>query len=316
MLVSCSDDIDIIGPYEETAVVYSLLNANDSTQSIRINKAFLGEGDALLMAANPDSNYFDTLQVSLIRVKNNVALDTIPFLKTLAQPKDSGLFASQPNYLYKNPVPFAIDKEATYTMHIFNPKTAKTFSSSTNIVKEIKVQAPSQNPSIKIPLRENSPYNVRFETAINGKEYNLTIRFSYEEQDIPSGSFTNHSIDWVFNNFTVIDDQVSELRTVLVDANAFYKFVASKVAANQNKTREVGKLDFIFTAAHPTLYTFLQVNQPSLTITNHIPVFSNIDNGVGMFSSRLIHTVFQKELDPVALDSLRFGRFTKDLNFL
>src|SRR6185503_4661650 len=55
---SCKNDLNILAPYKESASVYALLNPQEKRQYIRINKIFLGEGDAYVMAQVTDSvNY-------------------------------------------------------------------------------------------------------------------------------------------------------------------------------------------------------------------------------------------------------------------
>ncbi|MBE0652408.1 MAG: hypothetical protein IH594_01340, partial [Bacteroidales bacterium] len=49
-LEQCSTDFDLNAPYKDIMVVYGLLNQNDSTHYLKINRAFLGEDDALIMA--------------------------------------------------------------------------------------------------------------------------------------------------------------------------------------------------------------------------------------------------------------------------
>jgi len=68
IFTSCSTDFEINAPYKETMVIYGLLNTLDTAQYIRISKAYLGEGNALIMAQEPDSiNYADILDVKLER---------------------------------------------------------------------------------------------------------------------------------------------------------------------------------------------------------------------------------------------------------
>ena len=71
LLVSCSTDFDTTADYKEVMVVYGLLNQYDSVQYIKVNKAFLGDGNALIMAENSDSiNYGDILDVTLEKIDN------------------------------------------------------------------------------------------------------------------------------------------------------------------------------------------------------------------------------------------------------
>src|SRR5204862_7713213 len=72
---SCSTDFSVEAPYKETMVIYGLLNPdtmNGKVQYIRISKAYLGEGNALIMAQERDSvNYADILDVNLERIDAN-----------------------------------------------------------------------------------------------------------------------------------------------------------------------------------------------------------------------------------------------------
>ena len=46
------------------------------------------------------------------------------------------------------------------------------------------------------------------------------------------------------------------------------------------------------------------------------PLFNNISNGIGHFSSKSSYNALNIKMDNNSSDSLSFGRFTKDLNFL
>jgi len=66
-LASCETDLDINADWEEITIVYGILNPNDSIQYIKINKAFLGQGDPYEFAKVSDSLYHkDSLDVTLI----------------------------------------------------------------------------------------------------------------------------------------------------------------------------------------------------------------------------------------------------------
>ena len=67
LLTACNDDFSINSEWEDITLVYGLLNSSDSIQYIKINKAFLGEGDVYEMAAVSDSiQYANELNVHLI----------------------------------------------------------------------------------------------------------------------------------------------------------------------------------------------------------------------------------------------------------
>ena len=63
---SCKNDLKIIAPYKEIPQVHAILTPQDPMQMIRINKIFLGEGDANLMAQVPDSINYKTGELTVM----------------------------------------------------------------------------------------------------------------------------------------------------------------------------------------------------------------------------------------------------------
>ena len=47
--VSCETDIDVNAEPTDITIVYGLLNPNDTTHYLKINKAFIGEGSAFVI---------------------------------------------------------------------------------------------------------------------------------------------------------------------------------------------------------------------------------------------------------------------------
>ena len=54
----CSNDVDINASYQQIIVVYGVLDPIQDTTFIKVNKAFLGEENALIMTQVPDSSEF------------------------------------------------------------------------------------------------------------------------------------------------------------------------------------------------------------------------------------------------------------------
>jgi hypothetical protein len=65
---SCKNDVEINGEWKDISVVFGLLNQSDTAHYVRISKAFLGEGDALVFAQQFDSLYYrpELLEVTVI----------------------------------------------------------------------------------------------------------------------------------------------------------------------------------------------------------------------------------------------------------
>src|SRR5688572_4434426 len=135
---SCEDDIDLTAPYKDIPVVYGLLDRNDTTHYIRIQKCYLADDNAFLFAGVQDSNYYPSSLIVYILEFNSsgTQLDSIHLIQTINEfPKDSGLFSSGNNILYKGTK--VLNAANTYKLVIIKPNGDTTTASTqlcTNII--------------------------------------------------------------------------------------------------------------------------------------------------------------------------------------
>ena len=98
---SCKEDIELVGSYKETAVIYALLDQSESIHFLKINRAFIGPGNALEIAKNPDSSYFENLEGTITEYMNDVVTNTWNLKDTLVNNKNTnGIFT---NWTTKRP---------------------------------------------------------------------------------------------------------------------------------------------------------------------------------------------------------------------
>src|ERR1035438_4039890 len=118
-IFSCKNTLDINAPWKETTVVYGLLNVHDSVQYIKINKAFLGNGNEFTYAKVADSiNYGNVLTVTLQQYNNGNYVNTTTLIRTENMPKDTGIFATIPNVIYRTPAGFVINPQSSYMLTV------------------------------------------------------------------------------------------------------------------------------------------------------------------------------------------------------
>ncbi len=77
---SCKNKLDLNAPYREIPNVYAVLNPQDRLHIIRVNKVFLGESDANVMAKVSDSVNYQPgeLTITLNRYVNGIQVDACP----------------------------------------------------------------------------------------------------------------------------------------------------------------------------------------------------------------------------------------------
>ena len=69
IFTSCETDIDVTAEWKDITVAYGILNQNDTAHYLKINKAFLGDGNSLVYAQNADSSsYFCNLSKRYFKI--------------------------------------------------------------------------------------------------------------------------------------------------------------------------------------------------------------------------------------------------------
>jgi hypothetical protein len=318
---SCDTDVDIIGNYQDITVVYGLLNQVDSISYIKVNKAFLGEGNVLLMAQEPDSSsYGNNLDVKIEEYDANLHLTkTFVFDTTTIYDKDSGTFYYPRQVLYKYVTKNQLSLDATYKLTIHNKSSGKDITSQTPLVSDFAIVKPLINnpskPTITFPDNA-SLKDIEWISAKNGRRYEVVMRFNYKEK-----FFDNPDTLFKHVNYFFLTQKSKSLEggedMLLQFANEnFYKFLEATVPYDPDVEQQVdsrvsGTVDFIFSVAGDDFNTYLEVNEPSNSIVQDRPAYTNVTNGIGIFSCRY-NKMRRFFLNPVTVDVL----VNKNLKFV
>jgi len=131
----------------------------------------------------------------------------------------------------------------------------------------------------------------------NGKIYQLDLIFHYTE--IMDGVYTEDSLIY---SLPLIDDTESKMK---IEGNSFFNFLALNLDKNQSVIRYFNEIDMIMTVGSEDLETYINVNKPITGIVQERPQFTNINNGIGLFSSRFKKIRFDYDLTSSTLDYLK-----------
>ncbi|MFY9310534.1 MAG: hypothetical protein WAQ28_15930 [Bacteroidia bacterium] len=319
---ACSTDLSVIGDYKETMVIYGLLDQSQSKQYIKINKAFLGEGSALAYAQVKDSTqYVNALTVTLKRIKNGVELSSYSLTPDNTIPKNPGTFYApdQQNAIYSFSTPSGtLNTDSEYELTVKNSETGITASAKTILITDATYTAPvSTTPFFNFILAQNNDYTypVRWQTGKNARLYQLIIRFNYIDSTT-TGNVTQ-KLDWVFPAQKTTGLSGGETMKNDFLGQGFLQFVGNQLDDYTGLvSRTPLNVDLLLIAGGDDLSTFIDVNKPSTSIVQEKPEYTNISNGLGIFSSRYSKAPFSKPLGKTSRDSLACGQYTQHLKFL
>lgn len=316
----CKRDFDLTAPYKEIPVVYGLLDVDSTTHYIRVQKAFLIDGDASVAAGITDSIYYsDSVVVKLIGYFNGGRKDSFYLHKidgnTIGLPKDSGLFANTPNILYT----FNGTLKATETYRLEVTRNGKMIAhtkDNENVALANNFTVNTPFTSLKLKLSNVSPYKFTWQPVPNAGIYDLTVRFFYTE--ITPSTTTNKYIDIPFFKSNIPDDLASSNNvTAEFTADILLSKLANALEQSPDITRQFRKMDFLFAAGGIELSNFVvsQQAQTGITSGEALPVYTNITDGTGLLSSRLYKQVDSVLLNPAAIDTLACSPISRALRF-
>lgn len=324
-LSSCETDFSLNGNYQIQPVVFGLLDHQDDWHMIKITKAYLGDGDNLVYAQNPDSSYFNQVDAVIIEYKDGSAtgrewtlFDTIVTGKST-----DGLFYApdQKAYAFYEP---ALDSTAEYELTITLEGGAHVVTGRTELIDKFKLSGTILNPQYRIQfapntVNEDADYdNWTFSVTegLHAARYNYkyTINWieTYEDLSTASFSATRNNGD-VFQTQSPDNPQVQVANFSGLD---FYEFIEQTMVDNPDlKSRRFTGLDLQIAVAHEDLNQYMEVSAPVTGIAQVQPEFTNLTGGRGLFSSRIIFVMTGLQLNPASMKELCTGLHTGDLYF-
>ena len=284
---ACETDFDVNAQWEETTVVYGLLDASDENplQKIKISKAFLGEMDAYEMAQYADSINFDIDELDVMiykwgfsEIKDSVSLNAVPTVREGDIFNDSIVV-----YEFVNDSSF-LQKGYEYELVVKNNKSGNIVSSRTEIVSgfDFDTKFRNKNKGFEFGFYFNGDFSSATvewdESNDNGKIYQLDLIINYTEKrgDVYDEEFLTYSLP-------LLDDTEDKIR---IEGESFFNFLELNLTKDDEVVRYFNAIDMLMTVGSEDLETYINVNKPITGIVQERPQFSNINNGIGLFSSR------------------------------
>lgn len=311
---SCANDLVVMAPYTGMPVVYCILNQKDSVHYLRLEKSFLGEDNAYEMARQTDSIYYPGASVFLERWADGEIKEQMAMKRIQNPVRDSGIFTNDPNYLYQTSS--TIKGNSEYRLNISIPSTGAKITAITHTVNDFKVIKPES-------YKKNLPFNsydnyftVEWLAAPYTRIYHLMIRFHYLE--VKNSDTVNLTADWNIGDFVSKSGIGGEDMQVEILQRNFYKWLGNKLkqpASNVLRLADKKAVDIVYTVGGEELYTFMEIYKEDTGTLTEKPVFTNIINGIGLFSARFEQSILGKSLSGHSIDSLAFGIYTKNLRF-
>ncbi|MCZ4409199.1 hypothetical protein O3Q51_10280 [Cryomorphaceae bacterium 1068] len=303
-LSSCETDVELLAPYDETPVIYGILDYTADTQFVRINKTFLGTGDPNQYAAIKDSVEYDPADVIAKIIKYD---DDGDFLSEITlEPidipsRDPGVFYSEDvRFYYTTQQLLTEEQQANQEEYIFELNVT---------IKDEEYKAETRFPglstsTIELPfLTSGDPQRLFFVLPSGTMNFvSETFRFTTDRFTASYSASFRMNFDYEQNDGTVVEDAFIDYDmgdfgneelvsqrdiTISLFGENLYTFWGNQLdlIPDLNEVR-IQDFEFRVTGATPELNTYIEVSQPVSQFTPVLNSFTNISNGaIGLFSS-------------------------------
>jgi len=314
---SCETEFDVIADYEDITIVYALFDPTETVHYVKINKAFLGEGNALIMAQNQDScNYeLGLLEVKLEEWNGSSKIRDIYFDTTTVYNKESGIFYYPEQIVFMANA--TLNHNYSYNLVITNTETGKIVSAETDLVHPIYLQKPNPGAN-SVGYTSTYPGEVKWISCENGRVYQFLIKFKYKEINISTNDTTSHYVDWSFGTQTAPDLEGGDEMIVTYYGETFFQILANSIPVTANVKRIDDGVEYYIYSGGDDLNIYIEMNKPSNTIVQERPEYTNVSNGIGIVSTRS-SVVYPFDISQDTRTELVTGNLyhlTDDLNFV
>ena len=321
LFTACEVEFSPNAEWKNVPVVYCLLDQDDDTTWVRVQRCYLSDENVYSFGSVSDSiNYPQgSISVTLLAYDGETLKDSMDF-EYVVRDHDGGNFASQSQPLYRCFTQGRLKENYRYKLMVRNADgTVLASSELISLIKKPEGDIFRKPTLTSLPdgrtmgqfgfydQNAGSTEYCRIEWAPfeNARLYQPKVRFYYEEQGerkyvdvlcqkVKSGN-GNSSIGIFYPRYTFLED----LKAKLVDdtcRKVYLKYV-----------------DLYVTSCSEDMNAYLATAVSGGTLGQEVELYSNINGGIGVFAARRTHVCKRFPADSSLLDNRGLFYFLENL---
>lgn len=308
---SCETAFQVNAENQEVPILYCVLNNGSDTQYLKLNKTYLLDKAAFSNPPNQDSVYFQgNIQIVLEEWSDENVSNIFLFEQTTEIPKDTGFFPSENNIVYTTQA--SIKPETKYSVSIYLENKEKIVYAETTSMGKLRVIDPVGIPERKISLNIGQNYNCSWKPVDNAGIYQVVINFNYMEY--AGSDSTPKTMVWPQAFTSPLTN--AETLSKDISGSRFFYIVRDNLKAQPGITRKALGMDFIILSGGEEIKYYIESTAPSDGALMEKPIYTNVTNGLGVFSTVSKAEIPMLPFGSVTVDSLAYSQLTGDLGFL
>ena len=296
-LFSCSTDVDLFAEYKEVPIIYGVLDATADTNFVKITRALYIQGNAYHAAVNPDSsNYPGKLDARIIEYCNGDSIREIMLDTITLHNKQQGIFYAPDQKLYYITEPLnwnGVNNRYSYELKVVLPE--RTLTTTTPVVGNRNFEIQSLAVNFSKEYFGMVPRRFLFFPATNATFYDFSMSFTFLEQRDPDGDSVPRTMNWNVGTFmesSLSGNMDGEAYILSYRPETFYERLEEFIGGDTNviglkRYIEDYPVEITIAAGGEKLRQYIYENDPSNGFVGGDNEFTLIDDGYGVFSSRM-----------------------------
>lgn len=283
LLAACEVEFSPNAEYKETPVVYCLLDQDDDTVWVRVERCFLEEGNIYDYGSDPELiNYPQgTISVTLSAWRNGGMVSSVLLSDTL-RAHEMGLFASVPQPIYYTTEP--LDTTCMYKLEVrrTDDGTLLAYTDSIPLILQTEstlITRPSNVTAFGFNESNNGTAScqIAWNRMQNARRYQPIVRFFYGENgdtlhvDLPCNSVVNPPF------------------TTSYSRNSFLYGIKEALKDDPAPKTYLKFVEIYLTACDENLNVYLRSVASGTSMNQTSDTYTNIHGGMGIFAARRIH---------------------------
>jgi len=293
LMVSCEVEFSPNAEWQEVPVVYCMLDQDEDTTWVRVERCYLSEGDIYSPSMVNDSiNYpAGALQVKMYAMLNGTDVDSFDFEYVLRD-RDSGDFVSQAQPLYASRTRRSLRDECTYRLEVRRTADGSMLASAETplVIRPEGSVITKVNDNGKFGFYFNNACRIDWKAMTNARLYQPIIRFYYT-----IGTDTLY----VDTPCALVHSRNNALSyTTSYSCSAFLEALKRALQDDPRPKGYPKVADIYITACSEDLNAYITSVNAGGNLDQGRELYSNINGGLGIFASRRTHIYKRVECDP------------------
>ena len=311
---SCEVEFSPNDQWRETPVVYCLLDQDEDTSYVRVQRCFLGEGNQYVYAAEPDSLYYPQGSIAVFVEEWDCWTDrngvthrsgsaprrVFNFDYRLMSDKDTGVFFNAFQPVYACHTGGMLDTNRLYRLRVVKTATGDTIASSeTRLIRGNMTLTHPNNVTLFQFAGTSGSKTCLFawSSLREARQYQPIVRFWYRDFTIDYNTWpwdtiiSRHYIDIPCN--VVKSNMRDPSLNTRLDQNYFLSVIRSALEHDSCNRNIIDTVDIFITCCSEPLAAYIYAGNPAGSLNQDPFTYSNIDGGLGVFAARRRHIVFR-----------------------